>query len=488
MLSRATENVMARIAVAGFRHASNRFTGTRSVLDDFERGGGWPPLARGDTLAAAVAGRDVATAGLLTALPLQGHEPVPLLWASAAPSGLLCRDTFEQIVDLLLDELTARGPVDAICLDLYGAMLVEGGTDGDAELVGRLRHAFGPELPLVAVLDRHADLSPALLDAATLLIGGECGAWEAGRRAAAAADRLLSARGAPWVRGSRRLSFAIPFDTAEAPFADAAARLRARERGTVAWMGLAAGFPFAGAPHAGPALFGWGSDRAALATALDAAAADLEARADAWRLPAPLDPDAAVREALRRAREGGGRTILGDVQDDPAGGGTGDSTGLLRMLIRHGAEGACIGLFQDPHVGTIASWAGVGAEICVSLGGKHGIPGDVAIEGRFRVEALVDAAVACNGRFYGGASLDLSPLVRLGIGGVHVVVVPRIVVAADRCLFAAVGIDVGAVPVLAIKCGRDAAGDLAGPGVTVVPVAAPGATPVLSSAALPIPA
>ena len=39
--------LMATIAVAGFHHETNTFAPSKATYEDFERGGGWPPLTRG---------------------------------------------------------------------------------------------------------------------------------------------------------------------------------------------------------------------------------------------------------------------------------------------------------------------------------------------------------------------------------------------------------------------------------------------------------
>src|SRR5450756_3235383 len=62
-------------------------------------------------------------------------------------------------------------PVDALFLDLHGAMVAEHIEDGEGELLERIRAIIGPGVTIVAALDFHANISPrmvALTDALTV--------------------------------------------------------------------------------------------------------------------------------------------------------------------------------------------------------------------------------------------------------------------------------------------------------------------------------
>src|SRR5690606_41527680 len=96
-------------------------------------------------------------------------------------------------------------------------------------------------------------------------------------------------------------------------------------------------------------------------------------------------PEGAAEQAMRRARRADRPIALADTQDNPGAGGTADTMGLVKALIRAGAEGAVAGLICAPHVATIAHRVGEGAEIHVSLGGKHGIVGDRSLSANMRV-------------------------------------------------------------------------------------------------------
>jgi hypothetical protein len=113
---------MARIAVGGFQHETNTFATTPATLADFEAPDAWPGLVRGAGLFEAVQGINLPAAGFVTAARSAGHDLHPLAWCSAQPSGRVTRDAFETVSAMLLDALPATGSLDAVYLDLHGAM------------------------------------------------------------------------------------------------------------------------------------------------------------------------------------------------------------------------------------------------------------------------------------------------------------------------------------------------------------------------------
>src|SRR5277367_394724 len=116
---------MAVIAVAGFHHETNTFAPSKATYEDFERGGGWPPLARGARAVDVVEGANISLAGFAAAARTAGHRLVPLIWANATPSAHVTRDAYERIAGALLEEIGRAEKFDALYLDLHGAMVTE---------------------------------------------------------------------------------------------------------------------------------------------------------------------------------------------------------------------------------------------------------------------------------------------------------------------------------------------------------------------------
>ena len=63
-----------------------------------------------------------------------------------------------------------------------------------------------------------------------------------------------------------------------------------------------------------------------------------------------LDPDEAVAAATAAYAQTGRPAVIADVQDNPGAGGTADTTGLVRALIRARSKGAIVGMINDPNL------------------------------------------------------------------------------------------------------------------------------------------
>ncbi len=161
---------MPRIAFGGIQHETNTFAPSPATYADFEQANGWPALTGGVDLFEAVAGINLPIAGFVEAARGQGHELLPLAWSSATPSDKVTEDAFERLIGDMMARLQASGPVDGVYLDLHGAMVTEHLEDGEGEVLRRVRKILGPEVPVVASLDLHANITPEMIDIADCLV------------------------------------------------------------------------------------------------------------------------------------------------------------------------------------------------------------------------------------------------------------------------------------------------------------------------------
>ena len=98
----------------------------------------------------------------------EGAEIVTPVAAESWPSNKASRATFEALVRPLEDAV--RAGCDAVFLDLHGAMVIEDCDDAEGEIVRRLRR-IAPQMPIAVTLDYHTNLSPTLVDNATVITG-----------------------------------------------------------------------------------------------------------------------------------------------------------------------------------------------------------------------------------------------------------------------------------------------------------------------------
>ena len=80
---------------------------------------------------------------LSTQAETNGWELVPTISCGASPSAHVTKDAFERIVKVMVDGIASAGPLDAVYLDLHGAMVTEHLDDGEGEILARVRKLIG---------------------------------------------------------------------------------------------------------------------------------------------------------------------------------------------------------------------------------------------------------------------------------------------------------------------------------------------------------
>jgi microcystin degradation protein MlrC len=435
-----------RIAIGGFQHETNTFAPSQATFDDFLRGRGWPPLARGGEIFDASAGLNVPIAGFSERMRKAGHQLVPTAWAGTSPSAHVTRDAFERICAMIVDELGTAGPVDAVYLDLHGAMVTEHLEDGEGELLARVRSVVGNDVPVIASLDLHANVTGRMVQLADALIAyrtyPHVDMAETGERTAH--FLLQRFEGMPRAHAAlRRVPFLIPLQAACTmlePTQSIYGRLTKMAGAAIPTLSFTPGFPAADFPECGPAVLAYGRSPQAAAQAADQLRASIEALEAEFDFPVHA-PEEGVRRAMATAGRATRPVVIADTQDNPGAGGNSDTTGMLRALVGANAQRAALGLMVDPEAALAAHAAGQGGTIEIALGGKSRIPGDAPFRGRFTVERLSDGRFTCTGPFYRGARMNLGPSACLRIGGVRVVVACDKPQMADREMFRFVGIE-----------------------------------------------
>lgn len=446
-----------RVAVGGFMHETNTFAPSKASYEMFAQADSWPALVEGDGMAEATAGVNIAISGFIEAAGGLGFDLAPLLWCNAGPSSYVTDDAFERISTRIADLARDAGPIDAVYLDLHGAMVTESFEDGEGELLARVREAIGPDIPLIASLDLHANVTDAMVRHADALVGfrtyPHVDMAETGARSARLVKRIL-AEGRPQ-KAMRRTDFLASInwqctlvDPAKAVYAELAA-LEAADPGLS--LSFLQGFPPADIAECGPSVVAYGRDQAAADKAADALMAAINTRQDQFD-GAYWDPDAAVAEAIRLANAAPGKpVVIADTQDNPGGGGDGDTTGLLRALVAAKAD-AVLGLMIDADAAAAAHKAGVGGEIALPLGGRSWRE-DSPFPIRATVEKLGDGQFTCTGGFYKGAQMQLGQmaLIRIADTPTRVVLASKKVQAADQEMFRHLGVEPAEEDVLVLK-------------------------------------
>lgn len=445
---------MARIAIGGFHHETNCFVDARTDFAYFASHRDRPPLVYGDEVVQWLTGTTFAIAGFMGVMRSR-HTLVPLLWTSGGAGGMVTRDAFERIACSMVGDLSKAMPVDAVYLDLHGAMVTEDFEDGEGELLRRVRAAVGPEVPIAVSLDYHANVTPGMVDLADAMIAyrtyPHVDRVETGQYAAKAMEALLQ-RGRPAGRALRKVPFLIPLNgqcTLVDPSRSVVARSRVAEDGLVN-LSYLAGFPPSDLYWCGPSVIAhaWAQEDADRAAdeMLAAIVAD-EANFAETMVP----PEEGVARAIDVARSAARPVVIADTQDNPGCGGTADATGLLKALVAANAQGAVLGFLCDAEAAVAAHAAGEGAKIKIALGGRSGPAGVTPLEATFAVTRLGNGRFQSDGAVSGGRKIDVGPMALLTVGGVGVAVTSKRLQAYDQAGFRHLGIEPATQKILALK-------------------------------------
>jgi microcystin degradation protein MlrC len=478
---------MIRIAVGGFLHETNTFAPTRATYADFVHGGGWPAMAHGTDVLKVMRGINVGLAGFIDQAAINKWTLLPTVACGASPSAHVTEDAYERIAGEIVDGIAKAGQLDAVYLDLHGAMVTEHLDDGEGELLARVRAVIGPTLPLVVSLDLHANVTPRMVEHADALIAyrtyPHVDMADTGRACAQHLAKLLRAQ--RFAKAFRQLPFLIPISwqcTMLEPTKGIYDKLAAMEGHAVPTLSFAPGFPAADFPDCGPSVFAYGVTQADADAAADALVALVESHEDDFdgRI---YQPDEGVRYAMELATRSTRPVVIADTQDNPGAGGDSDTTGMLRALVRNNAS-AAHGVIYDAASAAAAHAAGEGASVTLALGGKSGIPGDAPYEATFVVEKLSDGKFVAPGPYYGGRDMDMGPSACLRIGDVRVVVSTHKAQLADQAMYRYVGIEPTTQKILVNKSSVHFRADFAPIAQEIIICAAPGAMPA-DTAALP---
>ncbi len=387
-----------------------------------------------------------------------GWTPVPILFTGSTPNGPVDQGFFDEVMDRMRAGLAAAAPLDGVYICEHGAAVSTGSHDPDGDLFAMVRETVGPDVPVIATLDLHTNVSQRMVDATDLLIAYRTNPhvdqFERGAEAAAAMREMFD--GMRPTAAFVRLPLVAPsvtLLTAEGqPYGDLIRLGQSRIDADVLNVSITAGFAFSDTPKNGMGILVTTRGDAAKAGALaDTLASAGWADRERYRTNM-IGLDAAVRLAVETGADAGRPSLLfADVADNPGGGGRGNTTYILKALHAAGAEGVLLGVVTDPPLVEAAFAAGEGKAIDARFNSAE----TQTFSEPFTAPATV--AGLSDGEFVGRHGMVADRTVRLGrscrldLGGIQVVVIS----ARQQCLsadfFAHFGLDVAAARGVVVK-------------------------------------
>jgi microcystin degradation protein MlrC len=392
-------------------------------------------------------------------------DPVGIAFAAAEPNGPVDHPFFTEVMGEIERRLTAALPVDAVYICEHGAAITTEDDDPDGALFALVRRIVGPDVPIAATLDLHANISERMVSSIDAFIGYRTNPHldmrERGIEAAGAIREMLPKGGKPGTKTERafvRLPIVPPtvtMLTAAGPYADMIDYGQTKIGPEIMNVSVMGGFAFSDTAKNGLtvvvtarrdrrnqsaaqlvaqeiAKFGWDNRERFVPhlTTLDDAIAKAKAASEDKALPA---------------------LAFADVADNPGGGGRGNTTYLLRALVEAGVKGVLFGIFFDPPLAAEAHRLGLHYQFDAQFNRDETTQFSEPWSAPARVVALSDGECAGRRGIYAGMSLRMGPCAALRVGGVTIVVVSQRRQCADPIFFEMLGLDIAQARIVVVK-------------------------------------
>ena len=447
-----------RVAVLGFAIECNRFSPV-ATAQDFEddvdiRGNRIVMEARSP---AAITLPDLP--GFFAVMDASGPwTPVPIRVSQAQPGGPVEEKFFQGFLAEVGTGLKSVLPLDAVFVSCHGAALAEGTDDPDGDLFELIRSVVGPDVPVVAVFDLHANVSRRMTDNLSVFVGylenPHNDIRERGEEAAKhLRECLTGAKTAVTMVKVPIVSPPIALLTAQGPYADLINYGQTKVGGDIVNVSVMAGFAYSDSPKNG---------LTAVVTARNgrrdaAAELSLDIATRAWgmreRFKKEMMPlDDAVQFAVSVGRDTRYKPIiLADVADNPGGGARGNTTWLLQALKKAGVEGVVFGVFNDAALAAEAHRLGEGASFTAHFNTKETHEFSKPFSCEAKVMKLTDGKYVGRRGVLKGVSADMGPSALLDIGGIRIVVITIRCQCMDPQQLETFGIDIAKARTVVVK-------------------------------------
>lgn len=417
-----------RIAVGQLWQESNTFNPVATTRVDFEQFG----ICRGPELVERMAHTN-ELGGFIQALRQWPQRPeiLGLVRLPAWPSGTATAETFDWLWDELSGALERAGPVDGILLALHGSMTAAKHPDVEGEILTAVRQRIGPGVPVVATLDLHANITPAMVASADVLVLYQTmphvDVFETGTRGARVLQRILC-EGARPVTAWQPIPAVLPAERANTQSTNGFAAERRQQliaferHPAVLSAGVATVQPWLDIPDLTSAAIVTTDSQEELAVEL---AGNLALQI--WNTRRDYLPELhSVEDAVQMAHQcPDGLTVLSDAADATTSGAPGDSVWVLKELLRYEWPRPVLVTVVAPEIVEQASAAGTGQTIEVQLGGVRDHRFGCRLPLRVEVERLFAAKFLLSGHIGKNMPIDMGASAVLRTGNVRVLVTSR---------------------------------------------------------------
>ena len=366
----------------------------------------------------------------------------------AEPGGIVNQQTWEFLRDQLVNELKAAMPVDIVLLGLHGAMVSQDCLDCEGELVSAVREIVGPSAIIGATFDPHSHLSELRTKNLNLItVFKEFPHTDFVQVAEVLVEltHLASLGKVKPVISTFDCKMIEVLPTSREPMRSFIDKIKLLEtQKNILSISVIHGFMAGDVPDLGSRILvitdNAKSEGDRLAAELGFELFSMRGKTRPEFLTAKVAFDTAEVSTASTV-------VIADVWDNPGGGVPGDSTILLREMLKRGIKDAALATIWDPIAVRTCFSAGVGATFRLRFGAKlsefAGEPLDADVIVRQTMREAVQS--------FGQSVVPLGDAVWVEVGGIDVILNSVRSQVFNPDAFSNFGIDLKKKKILVVK-------------------------------------
>lgn len=366
----------------------------------------------------------------------------------AEPGGIVNQQTWEFLRDQLVNELKAAMPVDIVLLGLHGAMVSQDCLDCEGELVSAVREIVGPSAIIGATFDPHSHLSELRTKNLNLItVFKEFPHTDFVQVAEVLVEltHLASLGKVKPVISTFDCKMIEVLPTSREPMRGFIDKIKLLEtQKNILSISVIHGFMAGDVPDLGSRILvitdNAKSEGDRLAAELGFELFSMRGKTRPEFLTAKVAFDTAEVSTASTV-------VIADVWDNPGGGVPGDSTILLREMLKRGIKDAALATIWDPIAVRTCFSAGVGATFRLRFGAKlsefAGEPLDADVIVRQTMREAVQS--------FGQSVVPLGDAVWIEVGGIDVILNSVRSQVFNPDAFSNFGIDLKKKKILVVK-------------------------------------
>ena len=335
-------------------------------------------------------------------------------------------------------------------------------SDPDGIIFEAIRNVVGPDVPIVATLDLHANISDRMAQFSDVIIGYQTNPhvdmFERGEEAAHVLVNLHAGMRAK--QSLVRLPLTPPsvtLLTQTGPYAaliDYGQRRKREYGGQIINVSIFGGFVFSDTPENGLAVVVTAKDDKRVSEVLsnEIAQRAWDNRTQFTKTLTSIDEATTI---ARDAEKTSAATVLfSDAGDNPGGGGSGNTTALLRALLASGARKVLYGSLFDAPLAAQAHEIGVGETFQATFNRDSAYEHAECFTVPARVLAVGDGRVTGRRGIYANRALNLGKCCALSLGAdqtIIAIVISQRIQTADPVFFEQFGLSIAEAACVCVK-------------------------------------